>query len=170
MKKYFKYKKDDKQYKVEKINYEKKDVWAIQWEKIKANEKKKIIYHLYILKKNKLNIINNLITEDIKIIDAYLVHYSNMIITLVRLEELMKKNWETKHNVNDIIIKLEHNFLNKFNEIINDNDVSLTQILKYVQENPSDKLWKELAKHSLDKLNFDIAEKCFIQTNDYNGT
>ena len=44
--------KDDKKYKVEKINYEKKDVWAIQWEKIKANEKKKSIYHLYILKKN----------------------------------------------------------------------------------------------------------------------
>ena len=161
--------KDDKKYKMEKINYEKKDVWAIQWEKIKANEKKEDHLSFVYYEKNKLNIINNLITEDVKIIDAYLADYSNMIITLVRLEELMKKNWETKHNVNDIIIKIEHNFLKKFNEIINDNDISLTEILKYVEENPSDKLWKELAKHALDKLNFDIAEKCFIQTNDYNG-
>ncbi len=161
--------KDDKKYKGIKLNFEKKDIWAVEWHKVKSNERKEDELSFSFFEKNKLNVINNLKTEDIYLYDAYLAIYSNMTITLVKLEQIMSKHWKTKHNANEVIIKLESKMLKEFNDLMKGDETNLEDLLKYVEEHPNEKLWKELAKYSLENLNFDIAEKCFIQTNDYNG-
>jgi WD repeat-containing protein 35 len=47
--------------------------------------------------------------------------------------------------------------------------VSLKEAVEYVEKNPHPRLWKLIAEAALEKLNLNIAERCFVKTDDYHG-
>ena len=47
--------------------------------------------------------------------------------------------------------------------------VSLKDAVEFVEKNPHKRLWRLIAESSLDKLNFQIAERAFVKNEDYYG-
>lgn len=46
---------------------------------------------------------------------------------------------------------------------------SVLQAFNFIEDNPHPRLWRLLAEEALEKLDFDIAEKAFVRSRDYQG-
>ena len=150
-----------KKLKGHKLEFEKKDVWAVIWS---GEENMKFAF----LEKNRLNIIKEQEIEEVLTCNGYLAEYSQLEITAVMLDELMFKPWDYSLPVNEVVIKFETRILRDLREMMA-NNIDMNDIYQFVDQNSHRKLWELLAEYSLLNLDFITAEKAMIQYNDYMG-
>jgi WD repeat-containing protein 35 len=160
--------KQHKKYKGEKIEFEKKDVWSVLWSDNKNTDSMKDELSFVFLEKNKLNIIKNLEPEEVLACNGYLADFSDLIITAVKLEDLMFKPYDSNFKVEDIVIQTETRNLRDLREHIKAK-MPMEDIYKFVEQNPNRKMWELLAKHALFLFDTATAEKAFTHMNDYMG-
>lgn len=135
------------------------------WEVIWSNED---TLKFCFMEKNRLFIIKDLDPEEPLICNGYIADFSQLEITVVMLEDLMAKPWETNFNPSDIVIKFETRILRDLREMMV-NDIDINDIYTYIDRNQHKKLWELYAEYSLLKMDFNSAEKAMIQYNDYMG-
>ena len=152
----------------EKLNFEKKDTWAVMWSDDNSNMHEEEKLNFAFMEKNKINIIKNLEPEEILDCNAYLAEFHDMNIVTVKLDELLFKPNEEKREVDDIIIRIETRVLRDLRSHIS-NNMPIDDIYKFVDENSSHKLWSIFCKHCLTNLDFVNAEKAMLRMNDYMG-
>ena len=160
--------KQHKKYMGEKLEFEKKDVWSVLWSDNKNTDSMKDELSFVFLEKNKLNIIKNLEPEEVLACNGYLADFSDLIITAVKLEDLMFKPYDSNFKVEDIVIQTETRNLRDLREHIKAK-MPMEDIYKFVEQNPNRKIWELLAKHALFLFDTATAEKAFTHMNDYMG-
>ena len=160
--------KQHKKYMGEKLEFEKKDVWSVLWSDNKNTDSMKDELSFVFLEKNKLNIIKNLEPEEVLACNGYLADFSDLIITAVKLEDLMFKPYDSNFKVEDIVIQTETRNLRDLREHIKAK-MPMEDIYKFVEQNPNRKMWELLAKHALFLFDTATAEKAFTHMNDYMG-
>ena len=160
--------KQHKKYMGEKLDFEKKDVWSVLWSDNKNTDSMKDELSFVFLEKNKLNIIKNLEPEEVLACNGYLADFSDLIITAVKLEDLMFKPYDSNFKVEDIVIQTETRNLRDLREHIKAK-MPMEDIYKFVEQNPNRKMWELLAKHALFLFDTATAEKAFTHMNDYMG-
>ncbi|MCQ2817045.1 MAG: hypothetical protein MJ252_07250 [archaeon] len=145
----------------EKLNFEKKEVWDVKW-----SDQDELTYAF--MEKNKLNIMKNSEPEEVLQFNGYLADFSDLNITLVKLEDLLAKPFENNFEVDDIVQRIETRVLRDLRELTKQK-VPIEDLYNYVNENSNRKLWELLAKHTMFNLDFNTAEKALIHMNDYMG-
>ena len=97
---------------------------------------------------------------------GYLCVFSNLQVKAVLLDEILKDPEDVK-NINEMITLYEAKSLKDTRNQLT--TVSLKEAVEYVEKNPHPRLWKLIAEAALEKLNLNIAERCFVKTDDYHG-
>ena len=82
------------------------------------------------------------------------------------LDEIMR-NPDSVKKIDEYVINFETKALRDAKSIMG--QVGLDEALAYVEQNKHPRLWKLLAQCGLEQLNFQIAEKAFIELEDYHG-
>lgn len=82
------------------------------------------------------------------------------------LDEILKDPEDIK-NINEMITHYEAKTLSDTRDFLT--KVSLKEAVEFVEKNPHPRLWKLIAENALDKLNFNVAERAFVKTDDYHG-
>ena len=82
------------------------------------------------------------------------------------LDEILKDPEDIK-NINEMITHYEAKTLQDTRDFLT--KVSLREAVEFVEKNPHPRLWKLIAESALDKLNFNVAERAFVKTDDYHG-
>ena len=82
------------------------------------------------------------------------------------LDEILKDPEDIK-NINELITHYEAKTLKDTRDFLT--TVSLREAVEFVEKNPHPRLWKLIAETALEKLNFNIAERAFVKTEDYHG-
>lgn len=95
---------------------------------------------------------------------AYLCYFRNLKVRAVLLDELMMKPDNPDRS---LMIKIETKSLRDTQQILR--DVGIDDAYQFIKDNPHKRLWKLLAEDSLNKLNFQIAHRAFVQCSDYQG-
>lgn len=97
---------------------------------------------------------------------GYLCDFSNLNVKAVLLDEILKEPEDIK-NINDMMADYEAKTLKDTRDYLT--TVSLKEAVEFVEKNPHPRLWKLIAEAALEKLNFNIAERAFVKTDDYFG-
>ena len=82
------------------------------------------------------------------------------------LDEILKDPEDIK-NINEMITHYEAKTLKDTRDYLT--TVSLKEAVEFVDKNPHQRLWKLIAETALEKMNLNIAERCFVKTDDYHG-
>jgi WD repeat-containing protein 35 len=82
------------------------------------------------------------------------------------LDEILKDPEDIK-NINDMITDYEAKTLKDTRDFLT--TVSLKEAVEFVEKNPHPRLWKLICETALEKLNFNVAERAFVKTDDYHG-
>ena len=154
--------------KPEKLNYYQKEVWDIKWQEKTEEEEREDTLEFVILQKNRLYFINNLEVEGdlIKCTD-YLAKYYNNEVIAVKIEKLNNDRYNDFFLGKDYYQIFQNKFLNEFNQLLENED--LKPALDYAAKKPNNKLYSKIIKKSLEKLDFDTAQKAMLQTYDFEG-
>ena len=136
---------------------ERKDVWDMKW----SRDDPKLFA---IMEKNRMYVFRNFQPEEPITSTADLCYFDNLEIKSVKIDELLK-NPDTPHF--DLIVDHHTKALRDVQEVLN--RASITDAYSFITDNSHPRLWKLLAEHSLQNLNFVMADKAFVQCADFHG-
>ncbi|KAL0485363.1 WD repeat-containing protein [Acrasis kona] len=142
---------------VESLNVERKEVWDMRWSEDNPDL-------FAIMEKTKMYTFRGVTPEEPVMSSAYICDFNNLMIKAVLLDEIMMAPDKPSR---DHVLKYETRSLRDTKEILR--SVSIDDALVFIKDNPHPRLWKLLATASLEKLDFNIAYKAFIQCADYQG-
>jgi WD repeat-containing protein 35 len=97
---------------------------------------------------------------------GYLCDFTDLEVKAILLDDILKDPEEIK-DIKEMIVSYEARTLRDTKEFLT--TVSLKDAIDFVEKNPHRRLWKLIAEHALDKLNFQIAERAFVKNEDYYG-
>ena len=97
---------------------------------------------------------------------GYLCDFTDLEVKAVLLDEILKDPEEIK-NISEMIVEYEAKSLRDTRDFLT--TVGLKDAVDFVEKNPHRRLWRLIAEASLDKLNFQIAERAFVKNEDYYG-
>lgn len=143
----------------EHLPHERKEVWSVIW----SADNPKLCA---LMEKNRLFILNDYVQEEPILTSGYLCDFSNLQVKAVMLDEILKDPEDIK-NINEMITHYEAKTLQDTRDFLT--KVSLREAVEFVEKNPHPRLWKLIAENALDKLNFSVAERAFVKTDDYHG-
>ena len=143
----------------EHLTNERKEVWSVIWSADNPNL-------CAIMEKNRLFVLNDYQQDDPILTSGYLCDFSNLQVKAVMLDEILKDPEDIK-NINELISHYEAKTLKDTRDFLT--TVSLREAVEFVEKNPHPRLWKLIAETALEKLNFNIAERAFVKTEDYHG-
>lgn len=148
---------------LKKEEFEKNDVWTVIWSK---DDSKSFAF----TQKNILNIYKNFECEEVLHCNGYLADFSNLRINAIMLEEIISKQIENYSDINidNVSIIFETRILRDLREMI-ENNINLEDMYNYVDKNNHPRLWELFTKHCMLKLDFTMAEKCLIRSQDFIG-
>lgn len=118
------------------------------------------------MEKNRLFVLRDFEPEDPVLSAGYLCDFTDLEIKAVLLDDILKDPEEIK-NISDMFVSFEAKSLRDTRDLLT--TVSLKEAVDFVEKNPHRRLWKLLAEAALDKLNFNIAERCLVKNEDYHG-
>jgi len=118
------------------------------------------------MEKNRLFVLNDYQQEEPILTSGYLCDFSNLQVKAVMLDEILKDPEDIK-NINEMITDYEAKTLKDTRDFLT--TVSLKEAVDFVEKNPHPRLWKLICETALEKLNFNIAERAFVKTDDYHG-
>ena len=118
------------------------------------------------MEKNRLFILNDFVQEEPIHTSGYLCDFSDLQVKAVTLDEILKDPEDIK-SISEMIQTFEAKNLKDTRDFLT--TVSLKEAVEFVEKNPHHRLWQLIAETALDKLNFNIAERAFVKTDDYYG-
>jgi WD repeat-containing protein 35 len=118
------------------------------------------------MEKNRLFILNDYQQEEPILTSGYLCDFSELQVKTVMLDDILKDPEDIK-NINEMITHYEAKTLKDTRDFLT--TVSLKEAVDFVEKNPHPRLWKLISETALEKLNFSIAERAFVKTDDYHG-
>ena len=136
---------------------ERKDAWDMIW----SNDDPNLFA---IMEKNRMYVFRNFQPEEPISSSADLCYFDKLEIKSVNLDDLMQ-NPDTPHF--DLIVDHHTKALRDVQEVLN--RASITDAYSFITDNSHPRLWKLLAEHSLQNLNFVMADKAFVQCADFHG-
>jgi WD repeat-containing protein 35 len=148
-----------KQSEGEHLPTERKEVWSLIW----SSDNPKLCA---VMEKNRLFVLNDYQQEDPILTSGYLCDFSNLQVKAVMLDEILKDPEDIK-SINEMITNYEAKTLKDTRDFLT--TVSLKDAVDFVEKNPHPRLWKLICETALEKLNFNIAERAFVKTDDYHG-
>lgn len=143
----------------EHLQNERKEVWSVIW----SSDNPKLCA---LMEKNRLFILNDFVQEEPILTSGYLCDFSDLQVKAVTLDEILKDPEDIK-SISEMIQTFEAKNLKDTRDFLT--TVSLKEAVEFVEKNPHNRLWQLIAETALDKLNFNIAERAFVKTDDYYG-
>ncbi|XP_063298196.1 WD repeat-containing protein 35 [Pelobates fuscus] len=141
----------------EKLNFERKDVWDMQW----ANDNPDLFA---VMEKTRMYVFRNLDPEEPIQTSGYICNFEDLEIKSVLLDELLK---DPEHPNKDYIINFEIRSLRDSRALIE--KVGIEDASQFIEDNPHPRLWRLLAEAALQKLDLPTAEQAFVRCKDYQG-
>lgn len=138
---------------------DRKEVWSIVWSTDNPNL-------CALMEKNRLFVLNNFEQEDPILSAGYLCDFTDLEVKAVLLDEILKDPEEIK-NIDEMVVSYEQKNLRDARQMLT--QVNLKETVDFVEKNPHKRLWRLITEASLDKLNFGVAERAFVKTEDYSG-
>lgn len=138
---------------------DRKEVWSIVWSTDNPNL-------CALMEKNRLFVLNNFEQEDPILSAGYLCDFTDLEVKAVLLDEILKDPEEIK-NIDEMVVSYEQKNLRDARQMLT--QVNLKETVEFVEKNPHKRLWRLITEASLDKLNFGVAERAFVKTEDYSG-
>jgi len=138
---------------------DRKEVWSIVWSTDNPNL-------CALMEKNRLFVLNNFEQEDPILSAGYLCDFTDLEVKAVLLDEILKDPEEIK-NIGEMVVSYEQKNLRDARQMLT--QVNLKETVEFVEKNPHKRLWRLITEASLDKLNFGVAERAFVKTEDYSG-
>lgn len=151
--------KSGQQMKGEHLSSERKEVWSVIW----SSDNPKLCA---LMEKNRLYVLRDFQPEEPVLSAGYLCDFTDLEVKAVLLDDILKDPEEIK-NISDMIVDYEAKSLRDTRDFLT--TVSIKDAVEFVEKNPHRRLWKLIAEASLDKLNFQIAERAFVKNEDYYG-
>eukprot|EP00472_Partenskyella_glossopodia_P003555 CAMPEP_0197515860 /NCGR_PEP_ID=MMETSP1318-20131121/846_1 /TAXON_ID=552666 /ORGANISM="Partenskyella glossopodia, Strain RCC365" /LENGTH=784 /DNA_ID=CAMNT_0043064331 /DNA_START=21 /DNA_END=2375 /DNA_ORIENTATION=- len=146
---------------IDKLSIERKDCWNLVWSNDNADlfacmEKSR----MYVFRKDR--------PEEPLASSSYLCEFSDLCITAVQLDEIMK-NPQTfiRDKPDECVVTFETKSLRDTKELLATTPMS--EAYSFIEEHPHPRLWRILAEVALEKLNFSIADKAFVRYRDFQG-
>jgi len=143
---------------IERLQFERKDAWDILWSDDEPDM-------FAVLEKARMYIFRGVNPEEPITSSAYLCKFSDLNITAVQLDEIIK---DPEHPSREFVVDHETRSLRDSRAIIQEN-ISIHECYQYVEDNPHPRLWRLVAEAALEKLDFQVADKAFVQCSDYQG-
>ena len=138
---------------------ERKEVWSVIW----SSDNPKLCA---LMEKNRLYVLRDFQPEEPVLSAGYLCDFTDLEVKAVLLDDILKDPEEIK-SITEMIVEYEAKSLRDTRDFLT--TVSLKDAVEFVEKNPHRRLWKLIAEASLDKLNFQIAERAFVKNEDYYG-
>ena len=143
----------------EHLQTERKEVWSIIW-----STDNPVLCAL--MEKNRLYVLRDFQPEEPVLSAGYLCDFTDLEVKAVLLDDILKDPEDIK-NITEMIVEYEAKSLRDTRDFLT--TVSLKDAVEFVEKNPHKRLWRLIAESSLDKLNFQIAERAFVKNEDYYG-
>lgn len=143
----------------EHLTTERKEVWSTIW----SSDNPKLCA---LMEKNRLYVLRDFQPEEPVLSAGYLCDFTDLEVKAVLLDDILKDPEEIK-NISEMVVEYEAKSLRDTRDFLT--TVSLKDAVEFVEKNPHRRLWKLIAEASLDKLNFQIAERAFVKNEDYYG-
>lgn len=118
------------------------------------------------MEKNRLFVLKNFEAEEPILSAGYLCDFTDLEVKAVLLDEILKDPEEIK-DISEMIVKYEQKSLRETREMLT--TTTLKDAVGFVEKNPHKRLWRLISESSLDKLNFNAAERAFVKQEDYAG-
>jgi len=115
------------------------------------------------MEKTRMYIYRGTEPEEPVLSSGYLCRFNDLRITAIMLDEIMA---EPKAPNPTMVIDFECKSLRDVRHLL---EVGLDDASQFIEENPHPRLSRLLAEAALEKLEFDLAEKSFVQCSDYQG-
>lgn len=118
------------------------------------------------MEKNRLFVFKDFEPEEPILSAGYLCDFTDLEVKSVLLDDILKDPEEIK-NIQEMFVQYEAKSLRDTREILT--TVNLKEAVDFIEQNPHKRLWKILTESALEKLNFGVAERAFVKTEDYYG-
>jgi len=142
----------------ERMDFDRKDAWDVLWSDDEPDM-------FAVLEKARMYIFRNLSPEEPVTSSAYLCKFSELQITAVQLDEIIK---DPEHPSREYVVEHETRSLRDARAIVAEN-ISIHEAYQFVEDNPHPRLWRNIAEAALERLDFQVADKAFVQCSDYQG-
>jgi WD repeat-containing protein 35 len=138
------------------LDFERKDAWDMVWAEDNPNL-------FAMMEKTRMYIYRGTEPEEPVLSSGYLCQFNDLSIKAIMLDEIMSS---PKEPSKDMVIDFECKSLRDVRHLL---EIGLDDAGQFIEENPHPRLSKILAEAALKKLEFDLAEKSFVQCSDYQG-
>ena len=145
----------------EQVRFERKDVWDVRW----ADDNPKLFA---LMEKTRMYVFNDLTAEEPILSSAYICSFSDLEIRAVMLDQLLR---EPETPTKDYAVTFEVQALREAHDLLEatSNPNAIADAMSYIEKNPHPRLWRLLAESALQKLDFPVADKAFVNCVDYMG-
>eukprot|EP00053_Salpingoeca_punica_P010039 m.90373 g.90373 ORF g.90373 m.90373 type:complete len:1153 (-) comp15261_c1_seq1:288-3746(-) len=138
-------------------SFVRKDVWDVRW----ATDNPELFA---MMERTYMYIFRNLDPEEPILSNGHICKFEDLCVRSVNLDDIMKDpERPTRDNYEDRDIKS----LRDTRVLLE--GVGIDDTYAFVEQNPHPRLWRLLAEAALAKLDFDIADKAFVRSRDYQG-
>jgi WD repeat-containing protein 35 len=145
----------------EKIDYEKKEVWAFMWSRDSNDQ-------CCFLDKYRLNVMVNWVVTHLINTDSYLCDFNEMKILTVDAEFIMNSfDSENPSGISKAFYDCEIPSLVKIKKLLSERNYE--EAFKQVATYNAPYLWEITAEQCLFNMDFDAAERAFVEYNNYAG-
>mmetsp|Transcript_25500 Transcript_25500/g.48224 ORF Transcript_25500/g.48224 Transcript_25500/m.48224 type:complete len:1215 (+) Transcript_25500:126-3770(+) len=141
----------------EQLPLERKDCWGMCW----SNDNPELFA---IMEKTRMYIFRGMEPEEPVLSSGFICQFSDLQIRAVLLDDVMRT---PDHPDKDFLIDFETKSLRDTRHILT--NVGIDDAYQFIEDNPHSRLWRILAEHSLENLDFAIADKGFVRCADYQG-
>ncbi|KAH3745059.1 WD repeat domain 35 [Pelomyxa schiedti] len=141
------------------IDVDRKDIWDIVW----AEDIPELSA---VMEKTRMYIFRNTDPEDSLPSSGYICDFSKLKVHVAMLDDIMVQPEKPEKSS---IFNYETITLRETYGIINNPEMPLDDAVKFITKHPHPKLWRLLTEAALLRLDFQHAEKGFVQCQDYAG-
>lgn len=136
-----------------------KETWCMKW----ADDSPDLFVSL---EKQKLYVYRDFEAVEPIISLTYICSFSDLVITAVDLITLYR---DPLHPKLEVFHRYESKPLRDVDYLLESDGVSIDEITEYIKANSHPRLWLMLAETALDQMNLQLAERCFIESQNNPG-
>jgi WD repeat-containing protein 35 len=141
----------------EHLPLERKDAWGMCW----SNDNPELFA---IMEKTRMYIFRGMEPEEPVLSNGFICEFSDLQIRAVLLDDVMRSPDAPDK---DYFIDFETKSLRDTRHILA--NCQIADAYQFIEDNSHLRLWRILAEHALEKLDFPIADKAFVRCADYQG-
>lgn len=142
---------------IQKLDIERKECWDMKW----ASDNPELFA---IMEKEKLYVFRNTSPEEPRLSPGFICEFNELHIKAALLDQVMKDPENPQKNA---VISFETKSLRDTKMLLD--AAGIEDAFSFIQDHPHPILWSLLAESALEKLDFKIAYRAFVEYSDYRG-